>query len=147
MLGVAKRKGGGRYRRFRARILARDVGCTEPACPNRSTQLHHDPALVEGGQELNPNHARGVCGPCHQRLSAELRERLGLPYSPSSNRPVEKAGPSSGPQGLARAGSSSPTTRGVARRRLFNSARALVTKRTDCEGDFSCNSPVEAVAS
>jgi hypothetical protein len=115
---MTKRKGGGRYRRFRARILARDVGCTEPACPNRSTQLHHDPALVEGGQELNPNHARGVCGPCHQRLSAELRERLGLPYSPSSNppaRPVEKAGPSSGPQGLARAGSS--LTRGVARRR------------------------------
>jgi uncharacterized delta-60 repeat protein len=58
--GVAKRKGEGRYRRFRARILARDVGCNEPACPNRSTQLHHDPALVEGGQELNPNHARGV---------------------------------------------------------------------------------------
>jgi hypothetical protein len=51
MLGMTKRKGGGRYRRFRARILARDVGCTEPACPNRSTQLHHDPALVEGGQE------------------------------------------------------------------------------------------------
>jgi hypothetical protein len=96
MLGMAKRKGGGRYRRFRARILARDVGCTEPACPNRSTQLHHDPALVEGGQELNPNHARGVCGPCHRRLSAELRERLGLPYSPGSKPParrVDKAGP------------------------------------------------------
>jgi hypothetical protein len=93
---MTKRKGGGRYRRFRARILARDVGCTEPACPNRRTQLHHDPALVEGGQELNPNHARGVCGPCHQRLSAELRERLDLPYSSSSKpsaRPLEKAGP------------------------------------------------------
>jgi hypothetical protein len=52
--------------------------------------------LVEGGQELNPNHARGVCSPCHQRLSAELRERLGLPYSPASKppaRPVDKAGP------------------------------------------------------
>jgi hypothetical protein len=93
---MTKRKGGGRYRRFGARILARDVGCTEPACPNRSTQLHQDPALVEGGQELNPNHARGVCGPCHQRLSAELRERLDLPYSPSSKpsaQLVEKAGP------------------------------------------------------
>jgi hypothetical protein len=33
---------------------------------------------------------------CHWRLSAELRERLGLPYSPGSKppaRPVDKAGP------------------------------------------------------
>jgi hypothetical protein len=93
-VGVTERRGGGRYRKFRARILARDPWCTEPDCRNRSVELHHDPPLALGGRELHPDDARGVCRDCHKRLSGELRDALGLPYAPHG-RPADpvKTGP------------------------------------------------------
>jgi hypothetical protein len=80
---VTERRGGGRYRKFRARILARDPLCTEPDCCNRSVELHHDPPLTLGGRELHPDDARGVCRDCHKRLTGELRDELGLPFAPN----------------------------------------------------------------
>ena len=43
---TTERKGGRRYRQFRARILLRDPVCTQPSCRARSAELHHDPPLV-----------------------------------------------------------------------------------------------------
>lgn len=94
MEGVTERRGGGRYRKFRAQILARDPWCTKPDCRNRSVELHHDPPLALGGRELHPDDARGVCRGCHKRLSTELRDALGLPYAPSRRtRQRAKTGP------------------------------------------------------
>jgi hypothetical protein len=84
---VTERCGGGRYRKFRARILARDPWCTEPDCRNRSVELHHDPPLALGGGELHPDDARGVCRDCHKRLTGELRDELGLPFAPNGRTP------------------------------------------------------------
>jgi hypothetical protein len=80
---VTERRGGGRYRKFRARILTRDPWCTEPACRNRTDELHHDRPLALGAVSSTPDDARGVCRDCHKRLTGELRDELGLPFAPN----------------------------------------------------------------
>jgi hypothetical protein len=86
---MTERRGGGRYRRFRRAILARDVTCTEDGCRNAAAELHHDPALVDGGRELYSDDARGVCRPCHKRLTGELTRppRLALRAAQPTRRP------------------------------------------------------------
>jgi hypothetical protein len=61
-------------------VLARDPLCTE--CQGRpSTSAHHDPPLAlrdrrGGGFASDPTQMRGVCGPCHKALTAELNRQL-----------------------------------------------------------------------
>jgi 5-methylcytosine-specific restriction endonuclease McrA len=105
---VTERRGGGRYRRFRRAILARDVICTEPGCRNSAVEVHHDPPLAEGGRELHPDDARGVCVRCHRRLTGELRDRLGLPYAPNGRAAAERV--KSGPPRVVEGAISIPVT-------------------------------------
>jgi hypothetical protein len=54
------------------------------------------PPWLRAARSSTPITREAYEDPCHKRLSAELRERLGLPYSRGSKppaRPVDKAGP------------------------------------------------------
>jgi hypothetical protein len=80
MAGETTRRGyGHQHQRTRKVVLLRDPVCTERGCTRRSVEAHHDPALSErhppGSDRYNVELMRGVCGPCHDRLTGQLQSR------------------------------------------------------------------------
>ena len=67
---------GNAHQKARRRVLARDPICTEPGCRRPSTIAHHEPPLSERteGSPHDPRGMRGVCRPCHAKLTALERE-------------------------------------------------------------------------
>jgi 5-methylcytosine-specific restriction protein A len=64
------------WRALSKRILARDRICT--VCHERpSTQADHIRPISEGGDVRSPSNLRGVCKPCHGRLTMALLRRRG----------------------------------------------------------------------
>lgn len=81
------------HRKFHNAVLARDPTCTctgcrrctHPArCVRESTQADHHPATrrqlaARGANPNDPDHGRGLCGPCHSHSTASTDGGFGNP--------------------------------------------------------------------